>query len=373
MLSFQNKYFYPIFVMNSMKKYQSQKPFFLRPFNSRVKAKWCVVLLLSFLINVEAFGQKNNLVIEGTTPKLYLIHKIAPKENFFSIGRMYNIPAKEIAAYNNLQFENGLSIGQSIKIPLEETNFLQSGPAPAGEVLIPVYHSVQPKEGLYRMSINYNKVPLSVIKKWNHLQSDEVSVGTKLIVGYLKVQKNESPLAATAGKTEIDIPAESTEQPKNTPPVNPDADHDRLPPVKKPDDNNENKEVATQHPDDQKTVNTVSTGSSINFSGGYFKKLYTDQVEKQTPINATGSAATFKSTSGWKDGKYYCFINDAPPGAIVKITNIATNKSVYAKVLDAIPDIKQNSGLSIILSNAAAEELGASPDTKFDCALSYIK
>ena len=47
------------------------------------------------------------------------------------------------------------------------------------------------------------------------------------------------------------------------------------------------------------------------------------------------------------------------PGTILKITDNSSGKSVYAKVLDAIPDIKQNSGLSVVLSNAAAEELGA--------------
>jgi len=47
-------------------------------------------------------------------------------------------------------------------------------------------------------------------------------------------------------------------------------------------------------------------------------------------------------------------------------------KSVYAKVLDVIPDIKQNTGLVICISNAAAIELGF-PSGKFDCNLVYSK
>jgi hypothetical protein len=54
------------------------------------------------------------------------------------------------------------------------------------------------------------------------------------------------------------------------------------------------------------------------------------------------------------------------------ITSNLTGISVYAKVLDLIPDIKQNSGLLIIISNAAAQELGMG-DGKFDCTLNYIK
>ena len=102
---------------------------------------------------------------------------------------MYNVPPKDIAAYNNLQFENGLNVGESVKIPLNENNFSQSEAPGNGEVLIPVYHTVQSKEGLYRVSLNYNKVPIASLKKWNHIQSDAVSAGSPLIVGYLKIVK----------------------------------------------------------------------------------------------------------------------------------------------------------------------------------------
>ena len=329
--------------------------------------KWVSIFLAVFFISNVSFAQKNGLVIEGTTPKLYLIHKVIPKENFYSIGRMYNVTAKELASYNNLQFENGLSVGESIKIPLTENNFLQSGSAGSGEALIPVYHSVQPKEGLYRVSINFNKVPLTSLKKWNHLQSDAVSAGTALIVGYLKVNKNESALANKAVKQDVDVAGNDT----NPQPIPPVVNPDRLPPVKVPDADKQEKTEVAQTEQPKVTVTTVNTKSNINFSGGFFKKLYDDQAEKKSPVSGSGSGGTFKSTSGWQDGKYYCFNNDAPPGSVVKITDNATGKSVYAKVLDAIPDIKQNSGLTIIISNAAAEELGSGE--KFDCALSYVK
>ena len=80
----------------------------------------------------------------------------------------------------------------------------------------------------------------------------------------------------------------------------------------------------------------------------------------------------FKSTSGWTDGKYYCLHNTAKTGSIIKVTNPANGKSVYAKVLDVIPDIKKNSILLIRLSNAAADELGVG-EANFNCTLNYSK
>ena len=358
-----------------MKSNHTRHTPFLISVKTLIMVKWLSIFLFTFMIGGVAVAQKNSLTIEGTSPDLYLVHTVTPKENFYSIGRMYNVSAKDLAAYNHLQFQNGLAVGQSLKIPLKENNFSQSFSTTNGEALIPVYHTVEPKESLYRVSLHYNKVPLDDIKKWNHLQSNEISIGAPLIVGYLKVAKDESPLAtgvvSPVNNVAANEPAQTKSDAHAIPPV---VNAERLPPVKKPDDDQQEKKVVeTTTPEEPKAKTiAVNTKSNINFSGGYFKRLYDQQTATKAPVSETGSDGVFKSTSGWQDGKYYCFNNDATPGAVIKITDNATNKSVYAKVLDAIPDIKQNSGLSIIISNSAAEELGAE-DASFTCNLSYVK
>ena len=318
--------------------------------------RWSTLFLLLLFFNYASFSQ-SMLSVEGVSPKLFLNHKVAPKENFYSVSRKYNVPPKDLAAYNNLQFEKGLGVGQTIKIPLNEVNFSQAEISSASQNLIPVYHSVLPKEGLYRISLNYNKVPLTTIKKWNHLVADNVSV------------ESEGRLARPGAQI-IEVPET---EPKIAP-VKTDESKTNVSQTNKTDiDKPKKKEAISPVQPDQYTGPSLSgnTKSGLNFSGGYFKKLYDDQALKKSPVNDIGNAGVFKSTSGWQDGKYYCFNNDAPPGSVIRITNNVTDKSVYAKVLDAIPDIKQNSGLVIIISNAAAEELGGGD--KFNCALSYIK
>jgi len=100
-------------------------------------------------------------------------------------------------------------------------------------------------------------------------------------------------------------------------------------------------------------VATVSSVSAPHFGGGKFRADFTDGGK-----SVTGQAGIFKSTSGWQDGKYYALINDVPVGTIVRITDQATGKSVYAKVLGQLPDMKESVGLTVRLSNAAAAELG---------------
>jgi LysM repeat protein len=336
-------------------------------------SKW----LLSFFFIIAASNvlwaqQKNDLEIKGKGPDLFMEHTVVTRESFFSIGRLYNVTPRELADYNHLQLAAGLKVGQHLKVPLVKDNFTQTGDLANGEVLVPVYHHIESGETLYRLGVNYNNVPLTSLKKWNHLSSDEVSLGQAMIVGYLKVKENQSALAsrkvssvsvAQAMRSE-EKPVEKKEQQAvavTTPVVNTPA------PAQ-----SENKVTPPQANETRSVVSAVNTKSTIDFAGGYFKNLYDRQTLNKSQSENKGTAGVFKSTSGWQDGKYYCFSNDAMPGTVLKVTDMATGKSVYTKVLDAIPDIKQNSGLSIVISNAASEELGAG-DTRFDCTVSFSK
>ncbi len=326
-----------------------------------------VISLMCFINFVLA--QEGNLIIQGVSPNLYVVHKTAAKENYYSVGRMYNVTPKGIAAYNKLEFEKGLNLGQSIKIPLTKNNFTQTNAA-LNKTRVPVYHVVTAKEGLYRVSVNYNKVPLQQLKKWNNLSSDAVTNGTKLIVGYLNTEDQGSLAKNATYKNEIAV---TVTDDKNTANKNA-AVSKEIPPevtnsstVKVADD--KNNVAAEKKPIQEKNSGVIHT---VNFSGGAFKKLYDEQLTLKAPVTESGLSGVFKSTSGWRDGKYYCFHNSAPPGTILRITNSLNGKNVYAKVLDIIPDISQNAGLILHVSNAAAEELGVSA-ARFDCSINYAK
>ncbi len=158
------------------------------------------LFILLFILPCFVFAQEKQLIVQGASPNLYINHTVAPKDNYYSIGRLYNISPKEIAAINNLQMDNGLNFGQLIKIPLTITNFTQKNISAAGESLLPLYYTVKAKEGLYRVSAIHNKVPIATIKQWNKLATDEISTGANLIIGYLKVKQELSALANITSK-----------------------------------------------------------------------------------------------------------------------------------------------------------------------------
>ena len=341
------------------------------------------LLVLLFSIPFITIAQISHLVVEGSSPALYLMHTVQAKENYYSIGRLYNVSPKEIAPFNNLQLEKGLSLHQIIKVPLTANNFLQSGNAAADEVLVPVHHILLQKEGLYRVGVTYNKLSLETLKKWNNIKGESVPNGTDLIVGYLKVKKELSALSAIAKTKAYDNTVTSAVPVVVAPPAPPVFTKEvaviakpKEPvfiedvPVKEPVvvTPKKAKPVVKEVEPEKQPVTVVAK----NFNGGLFKKDYDVQSKRPTSVNEAGPAATFKSNSGWEDGKYYCLHNAAPSGTVLKITNVVTGKMVYAKVLDVMPDIKQNGGLLVRLSNAAAQELGVS-DARFDCSVSYTK
>jgi LysM repeat protein len=354
-------------------------------------SKWLMLVFFTFITSNILWAQRNKLEVRGTGSAIYLEHVVTPKENFYSVGRMFNINPKELAEYNHLHFASGLNIGQVLKIPLSKNNFTQEQTAAANEALIPIYHTVTAGETLYRLGVNYDKVSLASLKNWNHLTTDALSVGMPMIIGFLKVDKEQSPLAneepmvsvpvsqpavtqrptpaqQPAATQQSELKGKDEEKTAVVNPVSKEATAVSATPTSQAEpapQNNENKTSATITPT---STSTAGSGAST----GYFKNLYERQTTGKSIIDKNGTAGVFKSTSGWQDAKYYCFSNDAAAGTILKVTNAATGKSVYAKVLDAIPDISQNDGLVTVISNAAAEQLGAGTD-KFDCTVTFAR
>jgi LysM repeat protein len=296
------------------------------------------------------------------------MHTVQPKETWFAIGRLYNVPPKEVAALNGVTMDK-LNVGQELKVPLTAHNFSQDGKKSTDEVFVPVYHIVQEKEWMYRISQNNNKIPIESLEKWNGITNDQLQAGMKLIVGYLKVKSASSPLAAnglkklivpaatgggTSAKAATETPVVKTEKPAETKTTEPKAVEAKKEELKKEEPKEEaKKDIGT--PPAAMPVTPATDGPYAGYKGGYFKSSYSGSEKKST----AGNAGIFRSTSGWKDGKYYALMNNVPVGTIVKITYNSTNKSVFAKVLGQLPDMRESVGLTIRLSDAAAAELGA--------------
>jgi LysM repeat protein len=321
-------------------------------------------ILFNFLFfTTVSFSQNPHLTVQGSSGKFYLDHTVVAKENWYSIGRLYNSPPHDIAGYNNLNFDKALEIGQSLRIPLTPGNFEQKQMKLTGESLIPIYHTVQDKEWVFKISSVYNDVPITNIEKWNNIKRDDVKPGMNLIIGFLRVKTDLSPLASGNNTNPVSSSVVVTDPSNKTPKAaDQPAQTFAKPASTQPSSvipltaaSNTSASTGTDH------VNSYALSHS---TGGSFSVDFSNSGK-----TASGMAGTFKSTSGWSDGKYYALMNNVAVGTIIKVMG-ANGKIIFAKVLGQLPEMKESAGLIIRISNAASAELGLG-EGKFPVDIKY--
>jgi LysM repeat protein len=322
-------------------------------------------LLFFLLISAFSYAQSDVLIAKRSGEKLFLDHKVLPKENWYSIGRKYEISPKEIAPFNGLSMDKGLAIGQVLKIPLNGSNFNQESET---KFINPVVHQLASKEGLFRVASEYG-ITVDQLKKWNRLSSDQVKSGDYLIVGFIKASSSENDLAQNTPviSEKVEPEVKTIPQPEPKKPV-------LVVPARKADTKTDEKKLASSTKEVVEPVakKVKNTGSSLAGTG-YFSGLFTEQSKEGILQNLEGFIyGVFKSTSGWEDEKFYVLLNEVVPGTIVRITLKGTEKSVFAKVLGSVPTGKESDGISMRMSNATASALGLS-DTSKGLMLTWYK
>jgi hypothetical protein len=126
----------------------------------------------------------------------------------------------------------------------------------------------------------------------------------------------------------------------------------------------QNKEQSRIKDSVQKT-NLVQVSTATN--EGYFASFFSNQKKAATFQTLNGTAAVFKSMSGWKDSKFYILTNELPVGTIVRITT-SDLKSICAKVINALPEV--GNAIQYRLNDAAAAILGVTNKT-FQVSVTY--
>jgi hypothetical protein len=126
----------------------------------------------------------------------------------------------------------------------------------------------------------------------------------------------------------------------------------------------QNKEQSRIKDSVQKT-NLVQVNTTVN--EGYFASFFSSQKKAATFQTLNGTAAVFKSMSGWKDNKFYILTNELPVGTIVRITT-SDFKSICAKVINALPEV--GNAIQYRLNDAAAAILGVTNKT-FQVSVTY--
>lgn len=135
------------------------------------------VLLVAANSQAQQFNQKQVQLIDGKT---YYLHKVEKGNTLYSLSKAYSIKIKDLLS-ENPQLEEGLKLGQVIRIPVKKVDTkLTGGNAPTlqGDTLI---HEVLPKETLYALTKRYG-VSAKDLQKANPALKDGLKIGMELII-----------------------------------------------------------------------------------------------------------------------------------------------------------------------------------------------
>ena len=245
-----------------------------------------------------------------------VVHRVMSGESLYIIGQKYDVSVNDIKKWNNLR-SNTISVGQRLNI--------YPGPEKAAELNRQMevmetqgkkIHIVSVGETLFAISNKYN-VSVSDLREWNRLETNSLSIGQELIVGYLDKDAEEQVVIVQDIETE-------------------------------------------EEAGDEVVVTTVEVGTSE------MKK--TENTGSYKKVSENGIAQVIEGSE--TTNKYLALHRNASIGTIMQIKNEMNDLSVFVRVIGKIPDTDENRNILIKVSKVAYDRLGAIND-QFPVEITY--
>ena len=303
--------------------------------------------LLLFSTTLFASELRDSIGVENKDGKKVIIHKLDPKDNYYSIGRKYKVSPKAIMAYNN---NVPLPIGGIIKVPTDRPFIETSTPAPVQQPKAPVTPPVKqqaPPVSKPAVSVPQQTAPAQTVVTTNNAptQDYKVSQGETLYSIAKRFGTTVEDLTALNGLASTTlVPGQlikvraaqstATEQAAATP--------------------------VTAKPDATSVVMPSDSANANHFNTNKYGLYEKDE-------NGT---ATWMDDTSLDPNKKLVLHRTAPIGTVIKITNSMTNLTTYAKVVGRFTDNESTKDVIIVVTKNVADSLGAL-DKRFHVAISY--
>ena len=121
---------------------------------------------------------------------LYYVHMLHPKETVYSLSKFTNTSVQEIYDLNGINKNTVLSIGQTLRIPINATTVLQTKKSMTAHKLVKVYYRVKKKDNLFQIAKRYFETEINTLRQLNQLQDLTISPGQLLHIGWMLAPNN---------------------------------------------------------------------------------------------------------------------------------------------------------------------------------------
>jgi LysM repeat protein len=289
------------------------------------KTNWLLTLCLLAVFSWDAIAKQDS----GKASNPLKSYTVKNGDTWYSIARSMDISFSELRLANK-SADKVLQVGQVISIPAKakpgDPRFEKNHTNTVSETKVSAAasHQVEKGETVYSISKKYG-ITTDQLITWNNIKGNTIAVGQLLKV---KNEKNQSLEKAEQPTIESEVKTEKA-----------------------------SKSTGDLEAPSKSTVKNEKPLSGYVFSGNR------QQVTEQ-------GTATSIVDEEVNPGKYYALHRSAPVGTIIKVTNRMNEKSVFVKVVGALPTTGDNEGLIIKISKSGADKLGAL-DERFQVELIY--
>jgi len=310
----------------------------------------------------------DSLGIQTIDGKVFVIHKVDEKETLFSISRRYGASLDEVIKYNPTA-DAGLAIGQILRIPYTP----KSAARTTGNGTV---HVVAEKETLFAISRQYG-VTVAEIKEWNKLTSDNLALGQELIIKKGLPVRENPPVSPVMKKGVHTVEAKETLSSISRQ-YNVSIEDLRRWNSLQSDNLSLGQLLFVMPPaNGVQSTTTQATPPVVVVDSPKVEPPAVTQTIKITEgpansdeISEAGLAELIEGTEG--NRKYLALHRTAPIGTILKVRNEMNNREVFVRVMGKLPDTALTDKLIIKVSKSAYDRLGAI-DPRFRVEVTYYK
>ncbi|WP_374164771.1 LysM peptidoglycan-binding domain-containing protein [Arcticibacter sp. MXS-1] len=267
-----------------------------------------ILAIFCILYTTSAFSEslRDSVGVENENGKQVILHKVTAKENYYSIGRLYNVSPKDIIEANHIKT---LQPGSTLRVPTSRPFVSQTTVAArttdntsAGLI----DYKVGPKETLFAIARRFNTT-IDEIKSINNLSGNSLHVGQ-----IIKVRQGRSAAMA------IGEQASTTVSKIDTP---------------------------------------ILRAAEADTAGADNTRVH--QNRYGISERSEHGVAVWMADQHLDSSKMLALHRTAPVGTVIKITNPMTGKSTFAKVVGKYTDNETTKDVIIVITKATADLLGA--------------
>lgn len=281
--------------------------------------KYTLLIVLCFLGLQGIAQEQDSLFAMRKGSGFAMMYKLKKGETVPMIANRFNTTPEKIESLSQVDGRKKLPVGTTLYVPLGNENYTAARESAGIAHQEPVYFRLGERDNLALIAM-FAGVKKQDIVLWNGLKGNNLKEGNVVFIGWLKVVEKDSVSLAEG----LAYPSQSGRQ---------------------------------------------RAADTSRHAYGELDSLYNAQTRNGTStISEKGTAAFFEKTGSNK--VYYAFHNTTPRGAVIKVYNPGSGKTIYVKVLSTIPDTKEFANCVIGISNAAKEALGVT-DSKSWVELTY--